>query len=199
MRCNVVSAWVRRARRVLLAVGLAAGMTALAAHSSADGPAGTWAVAISTAPQLPQDVWFAGRGNNTDGWESGGSICIGHLAQGFEVGQHIMLLTDIVEGGLIGVDGSPVEPGTYTFPSEELGDVDYTVVNGRTFYVVLDIVIVNSNVPGFNVGDRFQFIYMFDYTAGRSTPNMFLWIDFGFGFIPFLNEGVMMSNIQFRS
>lgn len=27
-----------------------------------------WHVVVSSAPHNPQDVWFAGIGNNTDGW-----------------------------------------------------------------------------------------------------------------------------------
>jgi hypothetical protein len=58
--------------RVALALLALTGLAALPAPTSAAGPAGTWTVVITTAPQLPQDVWFAGRGNNAAGWESGG-------------------------------------------------------------------------------------------------------------------------------
>jgi hypothetical protein len=96
------------------------------------------------------------------------------------------------------VDGSPVEPGTYTFPSEEEGTVDYNVANGRTFYVVIEGFVVESNIPVFPTGATYELMFVFDYAAGRSTPNMFLFINFGGGFIPFLNEGVMMANIQLQ-
>lgn len=32
-----------------------------------------WSAEVTTAPHLPQDVWFAGMGNNVDGWHGGGS------------------------------------------------------------------------------------------------------------------------------
>src|SRR5262245_66536042 len=83
----------------------------------ADPPtADRWHVVVSTAPQIPQDVRFAGQGNNTDGWTSGGSICLNQLAQGFPNGEQVTMLLDIVEGGILGVDGLPELPGTYTFP-----------------------------------------------------------------------------------
>ncbi len=107
MKCDVVSSWAGLARRVGLVVGLAAGLAVLPAPTSAGAPAGTWNVVVSTAPHLPQDVWFAGRGDNADGWDSGGCICLGRLAEGLQAGQHATLQTDVVEGGLIGVDGSP--------------------------------------------------------------------------------------------
>src|SRR5262245_34325525 len=70
-----------------------------------------WSVGRSTATQLPQDIWISGNGNNATGWRGGGSVCLGVLAQGFPDGQHATLLTDVVEGGVLGIDGTPVEPG----------------------------------------------------------------------------------------
>jgi hypothetical protein len=70
-----------------------------------------WSVVLSTAPGNPQDVWIAATGNNEVGWRGGGSICLGPLAQGFEPGDHATIQTDVVEAGIIGVDGTPVEPG----------------------------------------------------------------------------------------
>ena len=93
---------------------------------------------VSTAPHIPQDVWFAGQGNNTDGWTSGGSICLNQLAQGFPQGEQVTMLLDIVAGGIVGPDGLPVPPGTYTFPGITEPNFDYAVTRGTSFYVVVD-------------------------------------------------------------
>jgi hypothetical protein len=165
----------------------------------AAGPttAARWSVAVSTAPQLPQDVWFAAMGNNVDGWQGGGSICINNLAQGIEGGEQLTFLLDPVEGGIFGVDGSPVPAGTYTFPGTELPDRDYTVTVGTTYYVILDAFVVQSKLPDFlEVGDTVQLMFMWDFAPGRTDREMVLWIDFGGGFAPFLNEGTLMANVR---
>src|SRR5262245_36227751 len=114
---------------------------------AADPPtAPDWKVVVTTAPHLPQDVWFAGQGNNTDGWTSGGSICLNQLAQGFPKGEQVTMLLDIVEGGIIGQDGSPVQPGAYTFPGITEPTFDYTVTSGTSFYVMLDAYVVQSRL-----------------------------------------------------
>jgi hypothetical protein len=164
---------------------------------AADQPTAVrWSVEVTTAPHLPQDVWFAGVGNNIDGWRGGGSICLNHLAQGFEGGEQLTFLIDVIEGGIFGVDGTPVAPGTYTFPGIELPDLDYTVTTGTTFYLIVDAFIVQSNLPGFEVGDTVNLMYMWDFAPGRTDREMVFWVDFGFGFSPFLNEGVLMANVQ---
>jgi hypothetical protein len=199
MWLSIIGKSAKRSGLVVMAVSMTGILMGLLTHTSVAGPpAPTWKVVITTAPGIPQDVWFAGEGNNIDGWNSGGCLCLGPLAQGFNPGQHATLLTDIVEGGIFGVDGSPVAPGTYTFPSDEWGPLNYTVANGRTFYVLFNSYVAESNLPIFPVGASFQGIFMFDYAPGRTTPNMVLWGDFGYGFFPLLNEGVLMSNIQFR-
>jgi hypothetical protein len=155
-----------------------------------------WSVEVSTARHLPQDVWFAGMGNNIDGWKGGGSICLNNLAQGIEGGEQLTFLLDAIEGGIFGVDGSPVAAGTYTFPGIELPDIDYAITNGITYYVLLDAFIVQSKLPDFEVGDSVRLMFMWDFAPGRTDRQMVLWIDFGFGFIPFLNEGVLMANVR---
>lgn len=185
---------VRTRLGAVLAVALAA-----VSPAPADPPtAGWWSVAVSTAPHLPQDVWFAGVGNNADGWRGGGSICLNQLAQGFPNGEQLTLLVDVVAGGLFGADGAPVPAGTYTFPGIELPPVGYEVAAGETFYVALDVYVVQSKLPDFEVGDTFRFMFMWDYEPGLSDPAMVLWIDFGFGFVPFLNEGELMANVRFH-
>jgi hypothetical protein len=167
------------------------------AHATAYGSTGErWSVEVSTAPRQPQDVWFAGMGNNVDGWRGGGSICLNNLAQGFEGGEQVTLLLDVVEGGIFGQDGTPVPAGTYTFPGTELPDLDYTVTVGQTYYVILDAYIVQSKLPDFVVGNTVGLMFMWDFASGRTNREMVLWADLGFGFFPFLNEGLLMANVR---
>jgi hypothetical protein len=58
------------------------------------------------------------------------------------------------KGGIFGVDGTPVPAGTYTFPGTEEPTINYTVTPGQTFYIIVDAYIVQSKLPGFNVGDK---------------------------------------------
>jgi hypothetical protein len=160
--------------------------------------AARWSVVVSTAPQFPQDVWFAATGNNVDGWKGGGSICLNHLAQGIEGGEQVTFLIDAVEGGIFGVDGSPVPAGTYTFPGIEIPSRDYTVTIGTTYYVILDAYIVQSKLPGFEVGDTVGLMFMWDFAPGRTDREVVAWIDVGSGFNPLLNEGTMMANVRLR-
>ena len=188
--------WRIAGAALVLAVAL---LASGAARVTADGPsASRWSVEVTTAPHLPQDVWFAGMGNNADGWESGGSICLNGLAQGTGPGEDVTLLVDVVAGGIFGVDGSPVPAGTYHFPGIEEPDFDYTVTSGKTFYVVVDVYVVQSNLPFFQEGETVQGMYMWDYAPGRTDRHMVLWFDFGFGFVPFLNEGIMMANTRWH-
>ena len=181
-------------------------MGAAAALARAEQPtAGRWSVEVSTAPHLPQDAWFAGLGNNVDGWRGGGSLCINHLAQGFTDGEQVTLLVNVIEGGIFGEDksmfgedGRPVPAGTYRFPGIELPTIDYTVADHKTYYLILDVYVVQSKLPVFPVGTTLSFMYMWDHEPGRSIRPMVLWVDFGFGFMPFLNEGDMMANVEFH-
>jgi hypothetical protein len=186
--------------RIAKLSGLALAMAALAilpTPSAADPPTGTWHVAVSTAPHLPQDVWFAGKGNNTDGWTSGGSICLNQLAQGMPNGEQATFLLDIVGGGIVGEDGTPVAPGTYTFPGIELPNFDYDVKKGTSFYVILEAYVVQSRLPAFPEGETFTLMFMWDFAPDRTDPHVVLWVDTPFGFVPFLNEGIMMANVRF--
>src|SRR5262245_57862153 len=158
--------------RVVKLSGLALAVAGLAmpvTPSAADQPtASRWYVAVSTAPHLPQDVWFAGKGNNTDGWTSGGSICLNQLAQGFPNGEQVTMLLDIVEGGILGEDGTPVAPGTYTFPGITEPTFAYDVTEGTAFYVILDAYIVQSDLDAFPEGETFTFMFMWDFAPGRT-------------------------------
>jgi hypothetical protein len=187
-------------RRVLfgLAQGLVLAALALPLRQSAADPpaADDWVVVVSTAPHIPQDVWFAGEGNNTDGWTSGGSICLNQLAQGFPNGEQVTMLLDVVEGGIVGQDGTPVVPGTYTFPGITEPEFDYTVTSGTTFYVIVDAYVVQSRLAAFPQGETFTFMFMWDFAAGRTDPHVVLWLFVDDEFVPFLNEGTMMANVQ---
>jgi len=181
--------------KLAVAIGCLAVMLGLQSQALAS----TWSFTLQGAAKIPQDVWIAGNGSNTGGWQSGGSICLGHLAQGFELGQHAMLLTDVVEAGVFGADGSPVSPGVYTFPSERFGALKYEVTAGKTFYIIVDAYIVNSNIPGFPVGETIQLMFTFDAISGRVEQKVGLWFADAQGkFTPFLNEGLMMTNVRSR-
>lgn len=170
-----------------------------------------WSVVVSTAPQTPQDVWFTTGGNNTDGWHGGGCICVGPLAQGLGPGDHATGLIDIFEGGIIGVDGMPVEPGIYfapgipfplgpkNGPGAELPGRNFEVVAGQTFYVAGTNAIVESNLDALGLPKGAVVPVMFTFNLdglGRSEQQAVIWADFGFGFMPFLDEGLLMTNVR---
>src|SRR5215207_4344352 len=98
---------------VVLAALLTSPLARTTTISAAPPTAPRWSVVLTTAPHWPQDVWFTGTGNNTDGWRGGGCLCLGGLAQGLGPGDHATILIDVLEGGVYGVDGTPVPPGTY--------------------------------------------------------------------------------------
>ena len=150
---------------VLAAVGVVLVLPALIQLSPAraDGSGGPsaeprWSVVLTTADHAPQDVWFTATGNNADGWRGGGCLCIGPLAQGLGPGDHVTFLIDVVEGGVFGVDGTPVDPGTYlapgvppardSGPGAELEDREFEMTEGRTFYLIVNAYTVESNNPG---------------------------------------------------
>jgi hypothetical protein len=124
-------------------------------------------------------------------------------------------LIDIFEGGIIGIDGMPVEPGIYFAPGiplplgpkdgpgAELPGRDFEVVAGRTFYVAGTSAIVESNLDdlGLPKGLVLPVMFTFDLDPeglGRSEQLAVLWVDFGFGFVPFLDEGLLMTNVRLR-
>jgi len=189
------------ATRQILLGSLVASLASVAmpAGSAAAPPGGgRWSIVVSTAPKLPQDVWFAGVGSNQSGWNGGGVICLGVLAQGIPDGLHATLKVDIVAAGVVGPDGFPVEPGDYVAPGSELPDRPFTVEEGGTFYVILETYVVNSNIPFLPAGQTGQLMFTFDYdgTLGRADHQVVAWMDTGGEFVPFLNEGVMMTNIR---
>ncbi|MCI0463221.1 MAG: hypothetical protein L0Z62_40255 [Gemmataceae bacterium] len=172
-----------------------------------------WSIVLSTAPDHPQDIWFAAMGNNTVGWQGGGCICLGPLAQGLGPGDHATILIEVLEAGLFGIDGLPVPPGTYFAPGipdpfgprdgpgEELPGRDFDMVVGCTFYVITRGYVVESNLDRFGIPKGITTLNMFTFdfdptNLGWSDQLAVIWFDFGFGFFPFLDEGVLMTNVQ---
>jgi hypothetical protein len=170
-----------------------------------------WSVVLTTAPHAPQDVWFVTEGNNTDGWRGGGCLCLGGLAQGLGPGDHATILINVIEGGVFGVDGTPVPAGTYTAPGAipfrdrtgpgaELEEREFEMEEGRTFYLIVEAYIVESNIPELPpAGSTLSSMFTFDFDPnhlGRTENLAVNWFDFGFGFFPFLNEGLLMTNVR---
>src|SRR5687768_8849067 len=113
---------------VLAAVSVVLVLPVLISFSPARAAPSTaprWSLVVTTAPHAPQDVWFTATGNNADGWRGGGCLCLGPLAQGLGPGDHATILIDVVEGGVFGVEGTPVPSGTYIAPGA-------TVIRDRT-------------------------------------------------------------------
>src|SRR5262249_33830762 len=138
-----------------------------------------------------------------DGWHGGGVMVLGHLSQLFDSGQRAILEANIVEGGLIGIDGTPVQPGAYLAPSPEIGNRTFEVVSGQSFYLIVDFIVVNSNITESvvgptPVGPTSRLMSTFAAAEGYSQQPLVAWVDFGGGLFPFLNEGVMMTNLRRR-
>jgi len=204
----------------LLITMLGATIPARIAQPMAAGGAAapTWSFVISTAPGLPQDVWVTGRGNNQDGWRSAGVFCLGPLAQGLGPTQHATVDADVIQAGIYGIDGTPVPPGTYTLPggvvltsgrtgpAELLGPRDYTLTPGQTFFIIFETRIVESDLAILPKGLTLQFMFTFDFKPddpdayGNRQRYIANWVDFtGAGeFTPFLNEGLMMTNVRLQ-
>src|SRR5262249_26776907 len=123
---------------------------------------------------------------------------------------------DIVEAGIYGVDGTPVPPGTYTLPGGTLftcgrtgpaelwGPKDYTLTPGKTYFIIFDARVVESDIDIAPKDFILKFMFTFDFDAddvgsyGNTQRYIANWIDFtgtGLFFFPFLNEGIMMTNI----
>ncbi len=175
-----------------------------------------WTVVVTTAPGLPQDVWMAAHGNDTDGWNGGGSVCLGVLSNdlgpndpvpAFEPGDHATLLTTVVSAGVFGVDGTPVAAGNYLAPGNALDASParaFSLANGQSYFVAFDGLVQNSSNPAafpFPVGTTLRFMLTFDYHGeGRQVTPGVLWVGIPAGpeylYFPFLNEGDMMLNAK---
>jgi hypothetical protein len=172
---------------------------AIPLHRPADAPGSlpNWSVQVGTAPGIPQDIWITAHGNNTEGWQGAGSIAlVGPLSEGGVDVRTVAVLDSVEQGGIIGVDGTPVAPGTYTAPGITEPTIQFNVVAGQTFYLVFNDHIVNTDVPGLYVGEQFHAMFTFNTVLGHTAQNLVNWIDFGQGLQPFLNEGTMMTNIH---
>jgi hypothetical protein len=145
---------------LMVAVVAALAVLSVPARVLADRPtAPVWSLVVATAPGLPQDVWFAANGNNTDGWRGGGCLFLGSLAQGLGPTQHATVLVDVYSEGIFGFDGTPVAPGAYTLPGGQIltdgrlgpaelqGPRDYTLSPGEAFFIAVDAQLIESNTP----------------------------------------------------
>jgi hypothetical protein len=159
-----------------------------------------WSIVVSTAPTNPQDIWFAASGSNASGWLGGGNVClVGPLAQGLGVGDHATIKLDVVSAGIFGVDGTPVAPGTYVAPAgTEFPARTFEMVVGRTFFVITRGFVVESNLPFLPKGTTTSLMLTFDTILGRTSQDVVAWTSTPAGFVPFLNEGVMMTNLRRR-
>jgi len=124
----------------------------------------------------------------------------------------------VIRAGLYGVEGTPVPPGTYTLPggpvpsgrsgpAELWGPRDYTLTPGRTFFIIFEAHAVESNIPFVPKGSTLLAMFTFDFDpedpASYGNTQRFIanWVDFtgtGDAFSPFLNEGLMMTNIRLQ-
>jgi hypothetical protein len=72
-------------------------------------------------------------------------------------------------------------------------------VDGVTFYTIVDFNVSESNIDLFAPGDSGQLMFTFDTTLGRVEQELVLWFPDGFGgYFPFLNEGLMSTNLRLR-
>jgi hypothetical protein len=76
--------------------------------------------------------------------------------------------------------------------------------------VIFDAYVVESNLAALGIPKGFfvKFMFTFDFDPwdpneyGNRQRNVANWVDFtgtGDFFIPFLNEGVLMTNVQWRN
>ena len=99
----------------------------------------------------------------------------------------------------------------FVAPSQEIGDRNFTVVNGQTFYVKFTAEVVNSLTPLsqfiFPVGRIVKGMNTFAHVEGRTDQFVVFWVDLGSlsgvpnlndVYAPFLNEGVEMTEIHFN-
>ena len=126
----------------------------------------------------------------------------------------------MVAGGVYGVDGTPVKPGKYTLPggklltdgrtgpAEIVGPRCYDICPGKTFFVIFDAYVVESNLADFGIpkGVTLKFMFTFDFDPsdpneyGNRQRNVANWVITENGdFIPFLNEGELMTNVRWRN
>jgi hypothetical protein len=180
-------------------------LTAQAEVRAGGPPDPVWHFVISTAPGLPQDIWFTGMGSNQDGWMSAGVFCLGPLAQGFGPAQHATVDVDVVAAGIYGVDGMPVPPGTYTLPggavstsgrtgpAQILGPRDFTLTPGKTFFIAFQARVVESDLAIAPKGLTLMGMLTFDFdpldpqSYGNTQRYIANWVDFtgtGLFFVP---------------
>ena len=73
------------------------------------------------------------------------------------------------------------------------------MVDGVTFYAIVDFNVSESNIDLFGAGDSGQLMFTFDSVMSRVEQELVLWFPDGFGgYFPFLNEGLMSTNFRLR-
>jgi hypothetical protein len=72
------------------------------------------------------------------------------------------------------------------------------MVVGRTFFVITQGFVVESNLPFLPKGTTTSLMLTFDTILGRTSQDVVAWTSTPAGFVPFLNEGVMMTNLRRR-
>lgn len=163
-----------------------------------------WSFTLQGAARIPQDIWISALGSNLNGWQSGGSICLGPLAQGIDVGQSATILTSVLSAGILGVDGQPVpatdaagNPLVYFAPGIEIPGRRFSLENGRSFFVIIDGFIVESTTDAFSAGSHLPIMFTFDFVEGRVEQELVAWtLDANGKWFPLLNEGLMMTNVR---
>jgi hypothetical protein len=91
-----------------------------------------------------------------------------------------------------------------TGPAELLGPRDYTLTVGKTFFIIFEVRVVESDLPiapkGLTLLGMFTFDFDPDDPASYGNTQRYIanWLDFTTtgDFFPFLNEGLMMTNVR---
>jgi hypothetical protein len=187
-----------RSKLVIVFSAAAIAVLALAPATGAAPAADRWSIVVTTAPTNPQDIWFAANGSNTSGWLGGGNVClVWPLAQGLTKNDHATIKVDVESAGIFGVDGTPVAPGSYVAPAgTDYPARTFEVVPGQTFFVITQGQVIESNIAFLPKGATLRLMLTFDTIMGRATQEVAAWMATPSGFVPFLNEGPMMTNLR---
>jgi hypothetical protein len=80
---------------------------------------------------------------------------------------------------------------SFTLPSQNLA------LPARSYSSFFQAAAESAVSRLFPQGETFTLMFMWDFAEGRTDPHVVLWVDTPFGFMPFLNEGIMMANVRF--
>lgn len=85
----------------------------------------------------------------------------------------------------------------YCAPGIDIPGRSFTLENGQSYYVIIDGYIVESTTEDFQAGTHFPLMFTFDYVEGRVEQELVAWTQDADGdWFPFLNEGLMMTNVR---